>query len=156
MSRIYRPKRATSRWLEEAPAYLLSVHDAGPEVNDRYTVCFGWPLWQESMGRTVPYLGFNENPTSPNMGVSMWGECKAHRQGLKKIRWLDLPENLRKHVIGRVETGPDPVIVVKLTKDESHGWLLIAANGKGGYGPDFKNRAAAVQYAKDNLMVIQS
>lgn len=152
----YQPKRAAARWLDQAPAYVLSVHDAGPEANDRYTVCFGWPLWSESMGRTVPYLGFNEAPSSPNMGVSMWGECEAHRQGLKKIRWLDLPETLRKHVIGSVESGPDPVIVVTLINDKSHGWVLIAADGKGGYGPDFKNKAEAVKYAKDNLMVIKS
>lgn len=152
----YQPKRATARWLEGAPPYVLSVHDAGEKANDRYTVCFGWPLWEERMGRNVPFLGFNEVPTSPNMGVSMWGECPAgDRQGLgKKIRWNDLPLELRKHVKGRVESDPDAVIVAKLQKHPVNGWQLKSETGQTAYGPLFKSKAEATQYAKEHLIVL--
>ncbi|MBI6724730.1 hypothetical protein YA0089_13995 [Pseudomonas viridiflava] len=100
----YRPRRATARWMEGAPDYVLSCHDAGDKTADRYTVYFGGPKhWDESMGRTVHYLGLSYNPSSPT-GVSMWGEGDAASRDAssgKKIRWLDLPENVRKHVQAR-------------------------------------------------------
>jgi hypothetical protein len=151
----YQPKRASARWLEDAPPYVLSIHDSGEKVNDRYTVCFGWPLWEERMGRTVPYLGFNEVPTSPNMGVSMFGECEAHRQGIgKKIRWNDLPLDLRKHVKARIEGGPDGVIVAKLERDTSLCWVLKSENDQVTYGSRFKTKTEANQYAKDHLIAV--
>ncbi|WP_338924330.1 hypothetical protein V0M98_32475 (plasmid) [Pseudomonas silesiensis] len=151
----YQPKRASARWLEDAPPYVLSIHDSGEKVNDRYTVCFGWPLWEERMGRTVPYLGFNEVPTSPNMGVSMWGECDAHRQGLgKKIRWNDLPVEMRKHVKARVEGSPDGVIVAILRHDLTLGWFLKSQTGQTRYGSYFKTKTSALQYAKEHLIVL--
>jgi hypothetical protein len=151
----YQPKRATARWLEDAPPYVLSIHDAGDKANDRYTVCFGWPLWEEHMGRTVPCLGFNEVPTSPNMGVSMWGECAADRQGLgKKIRWNDLPLDLRKHVKSRVESNPDPVLVAVLKHDLTLGWFLESQTGQTKFGPHTKTKAAALKYAKEHLIVL--
>lgn len=97
----YRPKRASKRWLENAPDYILSVHD-NPKYADRYTVFFCGHLWGESMGRTVQYLAMSSNPTHPQ-GISMWGEtlsCNREASG-RKIRWMDLPENIRKHVIMR-------------------------------------------------------
>lgn len=101
----YKPRRAWSRWLEDAPEYILAVYDLGPKHNDRYTVLFGGSLNDPLLlkDRMVLSLGFNDCPTSPNMGVSMWGEVFARdRDGLgKKIKWLDLPEHLRNHVIAR-------------------------------------------------------
>lgn len=153
----YQPKRSTARWLEGARPYILSVHDSGPDDNDRYTVFFGWPLWQPSMGRTVPYLGFNATPTSPNMGVSQWGEAPSQDRGAagKKIRWLDLPEELRNHVIARVEGGRDPVVVVSLTKAEA-GWQLASFGGSSLHGARFDTKTQALQYAHDNCLVIVS
>lgn len=96
----YRPRKANKRWLEGAPDYILSVHD-NPKYGDRYTVCFGGHLWDESMGRTVMYLGMSANPSHPQ-GISMWGEMESGaRANMKKIRWLDLPEHIREHVIMR-------------------------------------------------------
>jgi hypothetical protein len=103
----YRPRRSSKRWLEEAPEYVLAVYDHGPEANDRYTVLFGGSLLDPLLlvHRKVHYLGFNECPTSPNMGVSMWGEMPVWNRDClgKHIRWLDLPPHLRAHVIARVE-----------------------------------------------------
>ena len=42
--RKYRPKRARKRWLEDAPDYVLCGK-----------------LWDESMGRTVQFLGLSED-----------------------------------------------------------------------------------------------
>lgn len=104
----YRPRRASKRWLEGAPEYILSVHDAGEKYCERYTVCFGGSLWSPNMGRKVAYLGLSENPTAPMGGVSMWGEIESHNRDAagKKIRWLDLPEHIRKHVVARAEYNP--------------------------------------------------
>ena len=37
--RPYRPRRATKRWLEGAPEYVLDCFDNRGKTVDRYTVC---------------------------------------------------------------------------------------------------------------------
>jgi hypothetical protein len=106
-----KPRRASARWLEGAPAYVFDCFDSkGP--GDRYTVLIGGehlsppddynPAW------TIPFLGMSDAPTHPQ-GVSMWGELAQHnaaawryRVGHQRVRWLDLPENIRAHVAARV------------------------------------------------------
>lgn len=102
MTNAYRPRRASERWMENAPEYILSVHDNGGKTCDRYTVYFGGSMYEQSMGRNVLYLGMSECPSHPQ-GFSQWGEAPANSRDSsgKKIRWLDLPENIRKHVIAR-------------------------------------------------------
>jgi hypothetical protein len=101
MSRSYAPRRATKRWLEGAPEYVLAVFDNKGKTWDRYTVTFGGSLWAPDMGRNVFYLGMSEHPTHPQ-GFSQWGECSASwRPHHEQIRWLDLPEHIRNHVIAR-------------------------------------------------------
>jgi hypothetical protein len=97
--RAYRPRRASvKRWLEGAPDYVLSCHDSGPEYGDRYTVCFGPPVWTEEYGRTVPFLGMGPRPYHPQ-GFCQWGEMDSHaRTRLPKIKWQDLPEDVRRVV----------------------------------------------------------
>lgn len=103
----YRPRRSSKRWLIDAPEYILAVYDHGPQANDRYTVLFGGSLLDPDLleHRKVHYLGFNETPTSPNMGVSMFGEIFAYDRAClgKHICWLDLPKHLRDHVVQRVQ-----------------------------------------------------
>lgn len=104
--RTYKPRRASSRWLEQAPEYVLDVAD-NPRFFDRYTVYIGGSLASHEVSelRHVEYLGMSFNPTSPQ-GFSMWGECPANcRDSHKRIRWLDLPENIRQHVIARCSHG---------------------------------------------------
>lgn len=114
MNHHYTPRRAgKKRWLEGAPEYVLDVLDSkGP--GERYTVLFaGSLLIRESAagnrrGRViVPFLGMSDAPSHPQ-GVSMWGEMDArdaaayrYRCGKERIRWLDLPEHIRAHVIAR-------------------------------------------------------
>lgn len=101
----YRPRRAGKRWLEHAPEYVLDVFDNKGKTADRYTVLFGGTLLDPQLlkERKVHFLGMSEHPTHPQ-GVSMWGECPASwRPSRQRIRWADLPESIRKHVIERVE-----------------------------------------------------
>lgn len=101
MSREYKPKRASKRWLEGAPEYVRSCFDNKGRTADRYTVTFCGSLWEPSMGRKVPCLGMSGAPTHPQ-GISMWGEADAYwGPSHEKIRWLDLPEDIRRHVIDR-------------------------------------------------------
>jgi hypothetical protein len=55
----------------------------------------------------ISYLGMSGAPTHPQ-GVSMWGEMPAYemaryrdRVHKQRVRWLDLPQNIRSHVIAR-------------------------------------------------------
>jgi hypothetical protein len=98
-----KPRRAGKRWLEGAPEYVLDCFDNKGKTADRYTVLFGGSL---SCG-SVPYLGMSESPTHPQ-GVSMWGELRSHeaagyrhRSGQERVRWLDLPDHIRRHVVSR-------------------------------------------------------
>ena len=98
----YQPKRSRAKFSEGAPAYVLACYDNDGKTCDRYTVLFGAPYWTPDMGRKVQFLGMSGAPTHPQ-GFSQWGELNAFdRSGCgKHIRWLDLPENIRAHVIAR-------------------------------------------------------
>ena len=98
----YQPKRSRAKFSEGAPAYVLACYDNDGKTCDRYTVLFGAPYWTPDMGRKVQFLGMSGTPTHPQ-GFSQWGELNAFdRSGCgKHVRWLDLPENIRAHVIAR-------------------------------------------------------
>lgn len=105
MSRRYTPRRATKRWLEGAPEYVLDVFDRGPSLFDRYDVYFGGSLLDDTLLRLreVHYLAMSDNPTHPQ-GYSLWGCVSAsYRPSHHRIRWLDLPENIRLHVANRAK-----------------------------------------------------
>ena len=101
---IHKPRRARSRWLEGAPEYVIDVFDNKGETADRYTVFFGGSLATDDV---VQYLGLSDDTHSPH-GVSMWGTIAPHQFaayrrafGKDRIRWWDLPDHIRAHVINR-------------------------------------------------------
>jgi len=116
----YTPRRAGKRWQESAPSYVLDVLDNGGKTADRYTVIFGAALAFHTdaagaihdgpgdYGRTwLQYLAMSDAPTHPQ-GFSQCGELSAYdaasyRRASQRhrIRWLDLPEHIREHVIAR-------------------------------------------------------
>ena len=98
----YQPKRAAARWTKDAPEFVLACYDNGGKTCDRYTVLFGGSQWEPGMGRTVFYLGMSGAPTHPQ-GFSQWGEMPAYNRAAcgRHIAWLDLPENIRSHVVAR-------------------------------------------------------
>jgi hypothetical protein len=101
--RKYTPRRAGKRWQENAPEYVLDVFDNRGKTADRYAVLFGGSLLEDVLlkARKVYCLCMSEYPSHPQ-GVSMWGECEtSYRPSRERIRWLDLPENIRRHVIAR-------------------------------------------------------
>jgi hypothetical protein len=88
--------------MEGAPEFILSCHDNGGKTADRYTVYFGGSMYSEQLGRNVQYLGMSAYPTHPQ-GISQWGEAPAafREASGKKVRWQDLPETIRQHVVAR-------------------------------------------------------
>ena len=103
--RPYKPRRASKKGLEGAPEYVLDCFDH--KRGDRYTILFGGSLFDERLlkDRKVMYLGLNDAPTHPWFGISMWGEIDAsYRPSRYRIRWLDLPENVRNHIMKRAES----------------------------------------------------
>jgi hypothetical protein len=98
--RKYRPKKASKRWLIDAPDYILSVYDNGGKTCDRYTVLFAGHLWNASLGYNVMYLAMSDG-----LEFSQWGEMRSDDREAcgKQIAWLDLPEHIRNHVIDRAK-----------------------------------------------------
>lgn len=111
----YTPRRARARWREGAPAYVIDCFDSrGP--GERYTVfCGSYAATPsgvflergEFRDTYVQFLGMSGAPSHPQ-GVSMWGEMSAsdaaryrYREGKRRVRWLDLPEVIRRHVVAR-------------------------------------------------------
>ena len=119
-SENYTPRRASKRWLEGAPSYVLDCLDSGDKVADRYTVLFTGDLLLRSPAGSkryadtyVQYLGMSGAPTHPQ-GFSQWGELAAHNAAMyryrskhARVRWLDLPAHIRRHVIGRATEAED-------------------------------------------------
>lgn len=115
MEKEYTPRRASvTKWLQDAPDYILDVLDNGGATADRYTVIFTKALSSRTgrFGETwMSYLGMSYAPTHPQ-GVSMWGEFKAHEcanyrrcNARHRIKWTDLPEHIRSHVIARATSN---------------------------------------------------
>lgn len=112
MANQYTPRRAGKRWRENAPDYILDCFDNRGTTADRYIVMFtGDTLITDGTcaGTYIAYLGMSDAPTHPQ-GVSMWGEMSAYAAagfrydyGHNRVRWLDLPEHIRQHVIARVD-----------------------------------------------------
>lgn len=125
----YTPRRASQRWLKDAPPFVLDVLDNKGKTADRYTVLFTFPLayayqrdgvtpvpngGRGAYARTViPYLGMSAYPTHPQ-GVSQWGDMEAHdaasyryRCKHHRIAWADLPDDIKAHVIARATEGDE-------------------------------------------------
>lgn len=118
----YKPRRFSKRWSEGAPDYILDCFD-DKKSGERYTVIFGAQFifhcpreggiveGPDGYSNTwVQYLGMDDSPTHPQ-GISVWGEFAAHeaasyryRNKHRRVRWLDLPEHIRNHVIARATT----------------------------------------------------
>jgi hypothetical protein len=97
----YQPRRASAKWQEKAPEFVIDCFDNKGKTCDRYTVLIGGSHYSRDMGRNVYFLGMSDAPTHPQ-GFSQWGECPATwRPARGRVRWLDLPEHIRKHVVAR-------------------------------------------------------
>ena len=89
-------KRANARWMEGAPAGVLSCHK-DPSKNapaDSFTVYF-----KTDDPRRADYLSMSALPFHPQ-GICCSGECEGWQRARfmrsyagRKIRWLDLPKD---------------------------------------------------------------
>jgi hypothetical protein len=101
--RTCKPRRASKYWLFGAPEYVLDCF----KCDYTYLVLFGGSLLDPNLlkDRKVHFLELNDMPTNPWYGVSTWGEVEAsYRPAHRRVRWLDLPENVRQHIVWRVES----------------------------------------------------
>ncbi len=96
----YRPRRARARWLEGAPKALLAVYDNGGKSFDRYTALYGAPIWEPSMGQTIPARFMSEHPSHPQ-GFGIFGEVKAYDRAAfgRKVRFADLPPDVKRCIV---------------------------------------------------------
>lgn len=101
----YRPKRSSKKWLAGAPEYVLACYDNGGRTCDRYTVIIGGSLYRDDLAdqRKAECLCLSAHPGHPQ-GVSMWGEvwCGERTCLGRHVAWQALPENVREHVVARV------------------------------------------------------
>jgi hypothetical protein len=85
----YQPKRSSKRWLRGAPDYVLAIYDGGVQFShDRYTVMLCGIFWEASMGRNVMYVSVGES------GCYSSGEIPSSNRSGKKMRWVDLPQDV--------------------------------------------------------------
>lgn len=96
----YKPRRSRARWLEGAPKALLAVYDNGGKTADRYTAIYGAPLWSHEWCRVgcLPCRSMSADPFHPQ-GVGMFGEAERGPHLGRKVRFLDLPEPVRRCIV---------------------------------------------------------
>ena len=109
----YTPRRASRRWLDGAPAYVLDVIRDGPAKSPHgYSILFTGDLYERKpyASAYINGLEINNAPTHPAYGVSLWFELQAyqaaayrHRAKHRRVRWLDVPAELRAHIQARAE-----------------------------------------------------
>jgi hypothetical protein len=106
MSRTYRPRRQSKRWLDgDCPDGVLAIYD-NKQYGDRYTVIYREPVVGTTYADMVlGYRGMSENPFHPQ-GVGLYGELQAHeaagfryRNRNHACKWTDLPEKVRQCVM---------------------------------------------------------
>ena len=91
-------RKAGKQWRENAPDYVVDCFYQ-PKYTDCYTV-----MVLNGDG-SLSYLG-----TSPSLGFSGWNDIEKHHarefrygHGKSRIRWVDVPEIIRKAVIAGME-----------------------------------------------------
>jgi hypothetical protein len=76
------------------PSGIRSVWDNGGRSADRYTV-----VTDEDMGKGLwAMLGMSD---APEHGFSQWGECTEGSHLGRRVRWDDLPQDVREHAARR-------------------------------------------------------
>ncbi len=100
MSRDYRPRRCSKRWLDgDCPAEVLAIMDDGKSF-DRYTVFYTETV-RDDRDTWVSYRGMSKHPTSPQ-GFGISGQMKAHEVADYRYRckhhyatWTSLPDEVK-------------------------------------------------------------
>lgn len=80
------------------PKEILSIHDYGDTVCDRYTFVLRKRFYPTNPG-FHPHLGTSEN----GLGISMFGECLRGKHLGKRVTWESLSKELQNHVAERLK-----------------------------------------------------
>lgn len=102
--RPYKPRRASSRWLDDdCPSGVLAIFD-DPREHERYTIFYVEPVTGEDYATMyLQYLGSAVDP----QGCSGHGEMAAHEVAAYRYRnshraatWSSLPDAVKRIVRG--------------------------------------------------------
>lgn len=116
--RTQKAKRATKRWLEGAPDYVLACFDH-PQFADRYTIVFGGTMQEHTHGKDwLHYLGTSESGHVSGSGEFSVYEFATYRyaNAKRKIKWRDLPLGVRLRVRYWAEEGETPLTHAQILK----------------------------------------
>lgn len=103
----FRPRRGALKWLDEAPNYVMACYDNGGQNTEyRYTVLFGGDLWDLAYARANWESGRDPRlmpclMISDGLDYSIWTDCVRGARLGRRMRWLDIPANIREHVMVR-------------------------------------------------------
>jgi len=97
MRAAYRPRRATKRWTEGAPDYILDVfREYGMEGSTFYTVLLGGRFLDPALLRDRKVHELDVWAVATGTIFVEWTERKAsERPAHRRIKWLDVPANVR-------------------------------------------------------------
>lgn len=112
MSKTYRPRRQSARWLDaDCPKGVLAIYD-NPAFADRFTVIYAEPVTgSDYCNMWLGYRGMSEYPFHPQ-GVGMYGEMTApnaaafrYRERHRAAKWSSLPPDVRRCVLQDLQSG---------------------------------------------------
>lgn len=115
MSRHYKPRRQSKRWLDgDCPKGVLAILDNKGESADRYTVYYAEPICGTTYGDMIlGYRAMSSCPFHPQ-GVGLYGEAKAYevaeyryRKKHQYAKWSSLPDDCKKLVRRDLEETAD-------------------------------------------------
>ena len=96
--RKYSPRRASKRWLEGAPAFVLDCFDH-PQYADRWTVLYCGPdnEIRDDRGNVTHIFGMSHGyDCGGSIEFKRWDAVNyRYRNKHRRIRWLDIPADMR-------------------------------------------------------------
>ena len=94
----------TTRFSHRAPdGTYIRVYLSSAPVVDRWTVVLDSTAWRESVNPgMMAMIGMSDNPTDPQ-GFSQFSEGREGSHLGKKIPWLEIPKNIRNHILARIK-----------------------------------------------------
>lgn len=90
---------------------IRKIWDNGGETCDRYSITFDlynpkngkWEAWSDYPDGRLVCLGLSSYPEHPQ-GFSQMASCQEGAHLGKRIAWSELPEDIQKHILGRLSS----------------------------------------------------
>jgi hypothetical protein len=90
-----------NRKVNVKPKEIKSIWDNKGDTIDRYTIVFKRGEFFPTTEEFLPSLSLSDDPESPQ-GVSASGNAIEGKHLGKKIKWEQLPINIRQHILRRI------------------------------------------------------